>query len=133
MAAMKKDLETRNAALNDEKLRRKIEGLSVESRQMTAAAAAPAEQKEAYAKASKNRLYQAKQGNRALQNLQLGDKGIAVERLQEALKKQGFYNGPIDGKYDGDVKAAVEKMQRARNQTADGVAGAEAMDALSIY
>lgn len=133
MAAMKKDLETRNRSLNDDKLRRKIEGLSVESRQMTAAAAAPAEQKEAYAKATKNRLYQAKQGNRALQSLQLGDKGIAVERLQEALKKQGFYAGPIDGKYDADVKAAVEKMQRAKNLNADGVAGAEAMDALSIY
>jgi Ca-activated chloride channel family protein len=133
MDAMKKDLEARNATLNDEKLRRKIEGLSVESRQMTAAAAAPAEQKEAFAKATKNRLYQAKQGNRALQTLKLGDRGIAVERLQEALKTQGFYKGPIDGKYDADVKAAVEAMQRARNQNADGVAGAEAMDALSIY
>jgi Ca-activated chloride channel family protein len=133
MAAMKKDLEGRNATLNDDKLRRKIEGLSVESRQMTAAASAPAEQKEAFAKATKNRLYQAKQGNRALQNLQLGDKGIAVERLQEALKKQGFYSGPIDGKYDADVKLAVEKMQKAKNMNADGVAGAEAMDALAIY
>lgn len=133
MAAMKKDLERRNTSLNDDKLRRKIEGLSVESRQMTAAAAAPAEQKEAYAKATKNRLYQAKQGNRSLQSLQLGDKGIAVERLQEALKKQGFYSGPIDGNYDGDVKSAVQAMQRARKQTDDGIAGAEAMDALSIY
>jgi Ca-activated chloride channel homolog len=133
MAAAKRDLEARNATLQDDKLRRKIEGLSVESRQMTAAAAAPAEQKEAFAKASKNRLYQAKQGNRALQSLKLGDKGIAVERLQEALKTQGFYKGAIDGNYDADVKAAVESMQRARNQTADGVAGAEAMDALSIY
>jgi Ca-activated chloride channel homolog len=133
MDAAKRDLETRNRTLNDDKLRRKIEGLSVESRQMTAAASAAPEQKEAFAKATKNRLYQAKQGNRALQTLQLGDKGIAVERLQEALKKQGFYKGPIDGNYDADVKSAVQAMQKARKQTADGVAGAEAMDALSIY
>jgi Ca-activated chloride channel homolog len=135
MSAMKADLETRNRVLKDEKLAKKIEGLTVESRQMTAAAAPSAapEMKEAYAKASKNRLYQAKQGNRALQSLALGDKGIAVERLQEALKNQGFYSGAITGVYDAKTKTAVEAMQKARKQRADGVAGAEAMDSLGIY
>jgi peptidoglycan hydrolase-like protein with peptidoglycan-binding domain len=35
--------------------------------------------------------------------------------------------------YDAKTKTAVEAMQRARKQKADGVAGAEAMDSLGIY
>jgi peptidoglycan hydrolase-like protein with peptidoglycan-binding domain len=62
-----------------------------------------------------------------------GDTGVAVEQLQQALKKEGFYKGPIDGKYDDDVKAAVEAYQRSQHTTADGVAGAATMDALGLY
>jgi Ca-activated chloride channel family protein len=131
LAAFAQDLRAQNAQLQDPRLARKIEALTVEGRQMTAAAAPEAQA--AFTKAAKNRLYQAKAGNRALQQLQLGDRGIAVERLQEALKREGFYTGAIDGKYDADVKASVEAYQRARSVPADGVAGAVTMDALSIY
>ena len=37
------------------------------------------------------------------------------------------------GKYDDDVKTAVEAYQRAHNTIADGVAGAATMDALGMY
>ncbi len=65
---------------------------------MTAAAApaAPPEAMETYLKASKQRLYQAKTGNRAGYVLQPGDKGIPVERfatgarLCRPLQGQGF-------------------------------------------
>ncbi len=59
---------------------RKIEALNAEQDEMTVAAAAPApEMMQNYVKASKQRLYQAKSGNRAGYVLQKGDKGIAVE------------------------------------------------------
>ncbi|HAH08530.1 MAG TPA: hypothetical protein DCL48_00355, partial [Alphaproteobacteria bacterium] len=132
LSVLAKELESRNADLKDDRIKRKIESLSVENRQMTAAAAPAAQQ--AYLKASKNRLYQAKQGKRGLQQLQMGDKGIEVERLQEALKQAGHYQGKIDGVFDADVKTAVESYQRAqKTNQSDGVAGAETMDKLGIY
>ena len=132
LTAMARDLETKNQTLKDERLRRKIEALNVENRQMTTAAASPSAS-EGFLKSSKQRLYQARQGNRVLYSMKPGDHGVAVEQLQQALKKEGFYKGPIDGKYDDDVRTAVEAYQRAHNTTADGVAGAATMDALGLY
>jgi Ca-activated chloride channel homolog len=132
MTALAKDLEAKNATLNDERIRRKIEAINVENNQMTSAAASPSAQKD-YLKASKQRLYQAKSGKRSGFSLQPGDKGIEVERLQEALKKSGHYKGAIDGKYDNDVKEAVEAYQKSNNMQADGVAGAATMDRMGVY
>lgn len=132
MAALAKDLEEKNRSLNDERLKRKIEAVNVENEQMSRAAADADVQKD-YLKSSKQRLYQAKAGKRAGYALQLGDKGIEVERLQEALKKEGAYKGPIDGVYDEDVKKAVEAYQRSNKMEADGVAGAATMDKMGAY
>ena len=132
MSSLAKDLEAKNADLKDERIRRKIEALNVENNQMSAAAASPSAQQD-YLKASKQRLYQAKSGKRAGFALQEGDNGLEVERLQEALKKAGAYKGPIDGKYDADVKTAVEAYQRSNNMPADGVAGASTMDKMGAY
>ena len=132
MTSLAKDLEEKNRTLNDDRLKRKIEALNVENEQMTRAAASPEVQKD-YLKSSKQRLYQAKAGKRMGYALQLGDKGIEVERLQEALKKEGVYNGPINGVYDADVKKAVETYQRSNKMDADGVAGAATMDKMGAY
>ena len=99
---------------------------------MTRAAASPTAQK-TYLNASKQRLYQAKSGKRSGFSLQPGDKGLEVERLQEALKDAGVYKGPIDGNYDADVKQSVEAYQRSKNLNADGVAGAATMDSMGAY
>ena len=132
LTAMAHDLEAKNRTLKDDRISRKIEALNVENRQMTTAAASP-EASEGFLKSSKQRLYQAKQGNRVLYSMKPGDSGVAVEQLQQALKKEGFYKGPIDGKYDDDVKVAVEAYQRSHHTNADGVAGAATMDALGLY
>ena len=132
MTALAKELEEKNAVLNDERVRRKIEALNVENRQMSAAASSESAQKD-YLKASKQRLYQAKSGKRAGFSLQPGDKGLEVERLQEALKKSGHYKGAVDGLYDADVKTAVEAYQKSNKMSVDGVAGAETMDAMGLY
>jgi peptidoglycan hydrolase-like protein with peptidoglycan-binding domain len=125
-------LEAKNRTLKDDRISRKIEALNVENRQMTTAAASP-EASAGFLKSSKQRLYQAKQGNRQLYTMKPGDTGVAVEQLQQALQRAGFYKGPIDGKYDDDVKTAVEAYQRTQHTTADGVAGAATMDALGLY
>jgi Ca-activated chloride channel homolog len=132
MTSLAKDLEAKNQTLNDDRLRRKIEAINVENRQMNEATASPTAQKD-YLKASKQRLYQAKSGKRTGFSLQEGDKGIEVERLQEALKQSGHYKGPIDGKYDADVKKAVESYQKAKSIPADGVAGAATLNEMGAY
>jgi Ca-activated chloride channel family protein len=132
MAGIAKDLEEKNLTLKDERVKRKIEALNVENRQMGTATASPSAQQD-YLKSSKQRLYQAKAGKRSGFSLQPGDKGLEVEQLQEALKKAGVYKGPIDGIYDEDVKIAVRAYQQAKNLSADGVAGATTMDAMGLY
>jgi Ca-activated chloride channel family protein len=132
LTTMTHDLEAKNQTLKDDRITRKIEALNVENRQMTTAAASP-EASQGFLKASKQRLYQAKQGNRQLYSMKPGDTGVAVEQLQQALKAAGYYNGPIDGKYDDDVKTAVEAYQQAQHMSADGVAGAATMDSLGVY
>lgn len=126
------DLEGKNIELQDERVRRKIEALRVENRQMASAVASPAAQKD-YLKSSKQRLYQAKSGNRSGFALQPGDRGREVEQLQEALRKAGTYKGPIDGIYDDDVRKAVEAYQKANSLGIDGIAGAGTMDSLGLY
>lgn len=132
MSSLVKELEEKNRGLNDDRLKRKIEAISVENRQMRDAAASPTAQQD-YLKASKQRLYQAKSGKRTGFALQPGDKGLEVERLQEALKQSGHYKGPVDGKYDDEVKKAVEAYQKSNNLEADGVAGAATMDRMGVY
>ncbi len=133
---MMNDLATQVAAQNvdlkDDRLANKVEAIQVETEQMASAAAAPEEQA-IYLKSTKQRLYQAGKGKRSLYQLKVGDKGYEVERLQQALKDEGYYAGPIDGVYTEDVRLAVEEVQRKNNLSVDGVAGPSTMRELSIY
>lgn len=131
-AALINDLKARNAALKDERIARKIEALNVEQQQIDRAEAAP-EAMAGYAKASKQRLYLAKTGNRAGDVLQQGDKGLAVERLQQALAAKGHYRGRITGVYDRATADAVKAYQKTTGAAADGVAGAGTQAALGLY
>ncbi len=87
----------------------------------------------AYLKASKQRLYEAKSGNRKGYVLQPGDKGIEVENLQKALTSAGVYHGKITGIYDGPTQAAVKSYQTGNAIAADGVAGAATQQKLGLY
>src|SRR6185437_14178352 len=128
------DLKARNASLKDERLTRKIEALNVEQDAISQAAAAPSpDAMQNYAKASKQRLYQAKTGNRAGYVLQQGDKGLQVERLQQALASAGIYKGKITGVYDQPTADAVKAYQKKNGVDADGVAGASTQMRLGLY
>jgi Ca-activated chloride channel family protein len=128
------NLKSQNAQLQDSRIARKIESMNVEQSQMAAAAAAPeAVVVTGYLKASKQRLYQAKSGNRAGYLLQQGDKGLDVERLQQALTTAGVYHGKITGVYDQPTADAVKAYQKKNGIDADGVAGASTQQKLGLY
>lgn len=128
------DLTSANATLSNQEVANKIEALRVEQEQMTTAAAAPSpEATQAYIKASKLRIFSGRDGKRALQMLQEGDKGYEVEVLQQALADAGVYTGPVDGVFDADVRAAVETYQHTQSLKVDGIAGPATMDRLGTY
>ncbi len=58
---------------------------------------------------------------------------LSPKQIQEALKKAGFYDGPIDGKIGSKTRKAVKKFQRANNLHADGVVGKTTSSKLSGY
>jgi peptidoglycan hydrolase-like protein with peptidoglycan-binding domain len=53
-----------------------------------------------------------------------------VREAQTALRREGFYEGPIDGLWGAGTQSAVERYQRARGLAADGRLGGETMAAL---
>lgn len=55
--------------------------------------------------------------------LKAGARGAAVRTLQEKLKALGLYGAAIDGDFGPGTTAAVQRLQRARGLTADGVVG----------
>jgi peptidoglycan hydrolase-like protein with peptidoglycan-binding domain len=54
-----------------------------------------------------------------------------VSQIQTELAKYGYYSGPIDGQYGPATKAAVEQLQTDLGVTADGLVGAETVDAFN--
>ena len=61
-----------------------------------------------------------------------GSRGEVVEKLQKALKNEGFYNGSIDGVYGDGTISAVKNFQKAKGLGADGIAGAKTLKLLGI-
>lgn len=55
--------------------------------------------------------------------LQEGHSGELVRALQQALKKQGYYTGTVDGMFGYATTEAVKAFQRAKGLTVDGKAG----------
>jgi uncharacterized protein YceK len=58
---------------------------------------------------------------------------LSVKQVQLALRKSGFYQGPIDGKVGSKTKQAIIKFQKANNLKADGIVGKKTSVALNKY
>jgi peptidoglycan hydrolase-like protein with peptidoglycan-binding domain len=54
-----------------------------------------------------------------------------VVQIQTELANYGYYAGPIDGDYGTATKAAVEQLQKDLGLTADGLVGAQTVDAFN--
>ena len=61
--------------------------------------------------------------NPEYKTLQVGDKGEAVLKLQQALAEYGYYDGEQDGRYGNQTRMAVERFQYNHGLYADGIAG----------
>lgn len=46
------------------------------------------------------------------ETLQRGDRGTAVEQLQQVLQALGLYDRPADGVFGGDTEASLQQLQR---------------------
>lgn len=132
MGSLASDMKTMYSSFQDDRLAQKAEALEVEQEQMKDVAAAPAA-KAGYLKKTKQRLYEAKSGKRTLYVLQVGDKGLEVEQLQQALIDKGFYAGDIDGEFTDEVRTALEAFQKDQGLSVDGIAGPTTMQALGLY
>ncbi len=62
--------------------------------------------------------------------LREGSEGEAVRKLQQALKKLGYYSGSVDGSFGSGTTSAVQAFQRANDLTVDGAAGPSTQRAL---
>lgn len=66
----------------------------------------------------------------ALALQKIGSNGTEVSTSQRCLKKLGYFNGPVSGKFASLTQNAVIKFQQANRITADGVVGASTQQAL---
>lgn len=65
-------------------------------------------------------------------SLSISSNGPAVRQLQEALKREGFYRGTVDGKFGNGTAEAVRQFQEERGLDADGKAGRQTFSALGL-
>ncbi|BBD69854.1 peptidoglycan binding domain-containing protein [Nostoc commune NIES-4072] len=66
----------------------------------------------------------------ALALQKIGSNGAEVSTSQRCLKKLGYFNGPVTGKFASLTQNAVIKFQQANRIPADGVVGASTQRAL---
>ncbi|MGF2037600.1 MAG: peptidoglycan-binding domain-containing protein [Nostoc sp. CmiVER01] len=66
----------------------------------------------------------------ALALQKIGSNGPEVSSSQRCLKKLGYFNGPVSGKFASLTQNAVIKFQQANRIPADGVVGASTQRAL---
>ncbi|QLE58091.1 peptidoglycan-binding protein [Nostoc sp. TCL26-01] len=66
----------------------------------------------------------------ALALQKVGSNGREVASIQRCLKKLGFFNGPVNGRFASLTQRAVIGFQRANRLTADGVVGGGTQRAL---
>ena len=58
---------------------------------------------------------------------------LSPKQIQRALKKAGFYQGPIDGNIGPKTKEAIIKFQKANGLKADGIVGKRTSAELNKY
>ena len=60
-----------------------------------------------------------------------GDSGSAVKKVQQRLKKLGYYTGSADGDYGGGTKAAVKNFQKRNRLKATGTVNKKTLSKLN--
>ena len=125
-------LASANDRLQDKKLEKKIEALNMEAGEMNIAET-DNESMQYYSKQNKMRFYQSQKGKRDYYLMQVGDNGMQVQKLKQALTDNGFYQGPVDENFDDDLARAVSEFQKKEGLTVDGIAGPATLKKLGLY
>ena len=60
-----------------------------------------------------------------------GDTGSAVKKVQQRLKKLGYYSGSVDGDYGNGTKTAVKNFQKRNGLTANGKVNSKTLSKLN--
>lgn len=71
-------------------------------------------------------------GSNVSGGLQAGSRGQAVTRLQQDLRRLGYFNGPITGNFGPETQRAVLRFQQSNGIRADGVVGGTTKQAIRI-
>ena len=66
----------------------------------------------------------------ALALQKVGSSGTEVANIQRCLKKLGYFNGSVTGKFATLTQKSVIRFQQAKRLTADGVVGSSTQQAL---
>lgn len=61
-----------------------------------------------------------------------GDRGADVYEVEKKLKEQGYFKGNVDGIYDGILRTAVHKFQKANKLKVSDTLGTEFYEKLGI-
>lgn len=61
-----------------------------------------------------------------------GSRGETVKKIQQKLKRWGYYTGAIDGIFGANTRKAVVYFQRRNGLVADGIVGNKTFQALGI-
>ena len=61
-----------------------------------------------------------------------GARGDDVKKIQQVLKKWGYYKGSVDGVFGSGTLAAVKSFQRKNGLTVDGIVGPATAAAMGI-
>lgn len=64
--------------------------------------------------------------------LKQGSSGTTVKKMQEKLKRWGYYSGSVDGIFGSKTKEAVKYFQKKNNLSVDGIAGPKTLAAMGI-
>lgn len=62
-----------------------------------------------------------------------GSTGSEVRKIQDKLKRWGYYSGSVDGIYGSATEAAVRKFQKTNGLKVDGIAGKQTLEAMGIF
>lgn len=61
-----------------------------------------------------------------------GSRGDMVKKIQQKLKRWGYYSGNVDGIFGSQTKKAVIYFQKKNSLVADGIVGAKTLAALGL-
>ena len=64
--------------------------------------------------------------------LKQGSRGETVKKIQQKLKRWGYYSGSVDGIFGAQTRKAVELFQKRNGLYVDGIVGKRTLQALGI-